>query len=121
MASPMEYGARVQDALRALIEERFLEDSSPVRNKAELSRALGHGNAKQYVASRFTPDSKSGKVRDLTVPDLLAFAAALGLDGSDLLARARRRADGAEPGKRTPLGGPKDEPVLKVRTPKKGK
>jgi hypothetical protein len=91
--TPIEYGERVQDALRALIEKRFREDASPVHNRAELSRALGHGEARQYVASRFKPDPKSGKLRDFTVPDLLSFAAALNLDGSALLDEARAIVD----------------------------
>jgi hypothetical protein len=111
MTSPMEYGERVQDALRALIEKRFKESESPVRSRAELSRALGHGNARQYVASRFKPDPKSGMVRDFTLPDLLAFAEALGLDGGDLLQAARDAVDGGatpvliEAGRRTPRAG----------------
>lgn len=96
MTSPMQYGERVQDALRALIEKRFREDDSPVRNRAELSRALGHGEGRQYVASRFKPDPKSGKLRDFTIPDLLAFATALGLDGGDLLQSARDIVDGED-------------------------
>lgn len=93
--TPMEYGVRVQDALRMLIEDRFGERNSPVRSRAALSKALGHGDARQYVASRFKAQGKDGKIRDLTVPDLLAFARAIGLNAHDLLVRAQAMVDEA--------------------------
>ncbi|WP_460850747.1 hypothetical protein [Nocardioides montaniterrae] len=94
--TPMEYGQRVQDALRVLIEDRFADRESPVRSRAALSKALGHGEARQYVAGRFAPQGKDGKVRDLTVPDLIEFARALGLDGAGLLLRAQQVVESEE-------------------------
>lgn len=95
--TPMEYGERVQAELRSLLEERFEDRDSPVRSRAALSKALGH-DARQYVASRFAPQGKAGVIRDLTVPDLLAFARAMGLDAHELLARAQAAVDGGESG-----------------------
>lgn len=117
--TPMEYGERVQDALRHLIEERLDDRSSPVRSRAELSRALGHGEARQYVASRFKPDPKSGKVRDFTVPDLMAFASALGLQGVALLETAREIVDQESGGSITVLVPRQPSPAPQKRAARK--
>lgn len=93
MTSPLEYGQGVQNALREEIRDAMRHRDAKVTSLAALSRALGHGDARQYIASRFAADPKSGKVRDLTVPDVVAIGHALGIPAEELLRRAKEAAD----------------------------
>lgn len=94
MTSPLEYGQRVQEELREQIRDVLRERGAAVRSLAALTKALGQGDNRQYIASRFAVDPVSGKIRDLTVGDVIAIGRAIGVPGDELLRRAREIVDG---------------------------